>query len=261
MIKKSETDLSVDDYLGNYSAISDSAHLSLHSQRYNFACSFIKSADTVLDMGCGEGFGTDILAGKAKKAVGVDYHEMVVNQARQKYGTKRDNISFMSGDCYQLRFDSPFDVVCAFDLIEHLPDDVLFIKKMSEVLKKNGTLILSTPNKLIHMLQLGKIYEFHQKEYFHSEIIDLVKARFSNIEVYVQDPGSLYDSVGLDTILKYRLSARLPISLKKHIKSLARLIGTGKGAAEERQHRIIKPVSGTDLVTCSDFVIIARNGQ
>lgn len=261
MIKKNEPELSVDDYLGNYSAISDSAHLSLHSQRYNFACSHIKASDTVLDMGCGEGFGTDILAGKAKKAVGVDYHEMVVNQARKKYGAKKNNISFMSGDCYQLKFDSPFDVVCAFDLIEHLPDDALFIKKMSEVMKKNGTLILSTPNKLIHMLQLGKIYEFHQKEYFHSEIIDLVRTCFSNIEVYVQDPGSLYESVGLDTILKYRISARLPISLKKHLKSLSRLIGTGKGETEDRHHQIVMPKNDTDLVTCSDFVIIARNGQ
>ncbi|MFZ4499969.1 MAG: class I SAM-dependent methyltransferase [Minisyncoccia bacterium] len=117
-----------------------------HLKRYQFASSHIESGETVGDFACGTGYGSVILAQKAKSVVGADIDKRVIANITQKYHTIK-NLSFKEADLLKLNFKEEFDCIVSFETIEHFVEDdintVLTIFNTS--LKKGGRLILSTP--------------------------------------------------------------------------------------------------------------------
>lgn len=96
----------------------------------------------VLDLGCGWGFWVDKIRSEDKFVVGIDIRDIF----------DRDRIShnsrFILADAMGLPFkNDSFDCVVSFDCLEHLADDLSSLKELKRVLKKNGTLLLTTPNR------------------------------------------------------------------------------------------------------------------
>jgi 2-polyprenyl-3-methyl-5-hydroxy-6-metoxy-1,4-benzoquinol methylase len=91
-----------------------------HFCAYNFAKDFVKGKE-VLDIGCGEGYGSSFMAGYAKKVLGIDYNETVIDYARDKYS--KPGLNFLVLDINNLdTLDKKFDVICSFQNIEHIRD-------------------------------------------------------------------------------------------------------------------------------------------
>ncbi|MCP3677122.1 MAG: class I SAM-dependent methyltransferase, partial [Deltaproteobacteria bacterium] len=89
-----------------------------HLHRYAYAAQFVKGK-RVLDLACGEGYGSSILAEDAAEVVGIDRDERVIGHAASKYN--RHNLSFKPGNIEDIPFDSDeFDVVVCFEAIEHI---------------------------------------------------------------------------------------------------------------------------------------------
>lgn len=115
---------------------------------YEFAAGYA-SDRTVLDCGAGEGYGPAFLSSTAECVVGLDYAAEAVQYAGRKYGRDRPNLRFVQGDASRLPFaDDSFDVVCCFQVLEHLDDGPGFLFESRRVLKPGGRLILTTPNRL-----------------------------------------------------------------------------------------------------------------
>jgi ubiquinone/menaquinone biosynthesis C-methylase UbiE len=104
----------------------------------------VSADDTILDVGCGEGIITAILATKNKYIIGCDYAQEALSKAKKKH----PHIEFLYSNSTNLRFKNEiFSKVVFSDLAEHLMP-VQFIKSLNEirrVLRKGGTLILTTP--------------------------------------------------------------------------------------------------------------------
>jgi 2-polyprenyl-3-methyl-5-hydroxy-6-metoxy-1,4-benzoquinol methylase len=99
----------------------------------------------VLDAGCGVGYGSQILhdAG-AEDVVAVDISPEVVEAARTRVSPE---ITVEQGDLHRLRLpDGRFDLVVAFEVIEHVPDPEAVIRELARVLAWGGILVVSTPN-------------------------------------------------------------------------------------------------------------------
>jgi len=152
-----------------------------HVIRYLFSSQFIKSK-TVLDAGCGTGYGSYILAqNKAKKVVGIDNSKEAIEYCKNNYQSK--NLEFKIGDCEELNFsDSSFDVVASFELIEHLKKPESFLSGVKRILKKDGIFITSTPNKLTYNTE----NPFHYKEYTENEFKETLKIYFSEVSIFCQ---------------------------------------------------------------------------
>jgi len=154
--------------------------------RYRFAAKFLKKGMKVLDIGCGTGYGTATLAkeGNVVNAVGVDSDQEAVKFAQTRFGKR---VRFTLGNAENLKFpDESFEIVCAFETIEHLdhPKKILF--EVKRVLKRGGKLILSTPNKVIHSPG-GKILSpYHKREYNQVEFSNILKEFFSKVEFFGQ---------------------------------------------------------------------------
>lgn len=98
-----------------------------------------KSKD-ILDVGCGTGLYTELFCINSNRITGLDLQKLV-DQAKIHF-------KFVKGDALKMPFaDSLFDAVVSFDVIEHLSDDHLFLRECYRVLKKEGRLIIGTPNR------------------------------------------------------------------------------------------------------------------
>ncbi|MEN6473770.1 MAG: glycosyltransferase [Syntrophaceae bacterium] len=114
-----------------------------HWERYQSALSGIEGK-RVLDVACGAGYGSRLLAEKALSVVGVDVSDEAIRYCRAQY--RRENLEFRQCDACNLDFtEQSFDVAVSFETIEHLADDGAFLRGIARVLADDGTLIISTP--------------------------------------------------------------------------------------------------------------------
>ena len=150
-----------------------------HLARYLVAVQLAESR-IVLDAACGEGYGTDLLAGAgARSAVGVDVDERTVAHARAKYPAAE----FVEADVRQLPFeDGAFELVVSFETIEHVSDPESVLDELRRVLTDDGLLLISTPNKHRYLVD----NEFHRREFEHEEFVNILGARFPKVEVLLQ---------------------------------------------------------------------------
>ena len=144
-----------------------------HLHRYYFAKKFVNKK-SVLDLACGEGYGSDILATSAKEVVGVDINREIILHAQKKY--QKNNLTFLEGNLLKLPFtgDQKFDVVVCFEALEHVKEQSKVLDEIKKYLKKDGTLIISTPNKDTYKKNLD-LEDFHQKELTKKEFLNLLK--------------------------------------------------------------------------------------
>ena len=152
-----------------------------HLIRYLMATQFAKD-NTILDIGCGVGYGCWILKKFGAKSVkGIDYSKETINYAKKKYRMK--DISFEVGDAENLLINTEkFDLLVAYELIEHLKNQKKFLGGVKANLKEKGIFIVSTPNKNTYQ---GK-NPFHINELTPNEFESLLKPFFKYVYLFDQ---------------------------------------------------------------------------
>jgi SAM-dependent methyltransferase len=156
--------------------------LALHLKRYEFARRWCESAE-VLDAACGVGYGSAHLAETARSVVGIDRSAEALAHARSAYALP--NVEFVEGDLLALPFPyGAFDVVCAFEVIEHLDDQRAFLREVARVLGENGTLLVSTPR--VERTNREPANPFHRIELSPGDFEALLRERFGEVELYGQ---------------------------------------------------------------------------
>src|SRR5271156_1408333 len=136
----------------------------------------------VLEAGCGEGYGADLIAGIARRVVAVDYDEAAVAHVRSRYA----RVQVMQANLAQLPLpDASVDVVVNFQVIEHLWDQAQFVSECARVLRPSGVLMVSTPNRIT--FSPGRdtpINPFHTRELNADELSELlVDAGFASVSM------------------------------------------------------------------------------
>lgn len=104
------------------------------------------SGKKVLDIGCGDGFLELYLKKNFKEVHGIDINEVDLAVAKKINPEKR--VSFTKASATKLPFKKDFfDAVVCTDVIEHIKEDKKVISEIRRVLKKNGTLVITTLDK------------------------------------------------------------------------------------------------------------------
>ncbi|MBN1526156.1 MAG: methyltransferase domain-containing protein [Candidatus Omnitrophica bacterium] len=159
-----------------------------HVARYGFACRFVRKGCVGLDIACGSGYGTDMLAKKdASKWCGVDVSPEAIAYAAAHYRDER--LEFLRSDALELKFPpASFDMIVSFETIEHFERSKAeqFLRSISGLLKEGGSFIISCPNRDTYPKGYAK-NPFHLHEYSFGEISGLLKKYFSRIDVYCQE--------------------------------------------------------------------------
>lgn len=136
----------------------------------------------VLEAGCGEGYGADLIAGVARRVIAVDYDEAAVAHVRSRY----PRVDVMQANLAQLPLpDASVDIVVNFQVIEHLWDQTQFVVECARVLRPSGLLLMSTPNRIT--FSPGRdtpINPFHTRELNAAELTRLlVDGGFTDVSV------------------------------------------------------------------------------
>lgn len=151
-----------------------------HYHRYALVLDAIKGK-AVLDVACGEGYGSFIMAAAAHSVVGVDISDEAVQHALSTY--QKQNLTYTQGSATLLKFpDASFDVVVSFETIEHLAEQEEMVSELRRVLRPNGILIISSPNRPIYTEESGEHNEFHVKELDYQEFDTLLRSQFQKVE-------------------------------------------------------------------------------
>ena len=151
-----------------------------HVYRYRFALGFARGR-TILDIACGEGYGTAALATVAHSAIGVDISAETVEHARTRY---KIDTRLGSAEAIPIT-DGAAEVVVSFETIEHLQSPAVFIRECHRVLAPGGQLIISTPNREVYSSG-GHHNEFHVKEMSEEEFADVLSPHFTPTGWYSQ---------------------------------------------------------------------------
>jgi len=133
----------------------------------------------VIDMACGEGYGTGVLASRAARVVGVDANPEAYEHARLKYS--RPGVRF-ERDLVD-RFAEPCDAVVFLQTIEHVEDPEAVLAHFRGMLRPAGVVYVSTPNLLTLAPEGAEKSDnpWHVKEYRAEEFRDLCESVFESV--------------------------------------------------------------------------------
>jgi SAM-dependent methyltransferase len=177
-----------------------------HYERYNFATE-LSRGKSVLDIACGVGYaGPMFIQAGATRYDGVDLNPELQAYAERTYGGT--NIAYHTGDIRTVTLGRQFDLIVCFETIEHLPGYREALANLYRMLKDDGTLLISSPNRPITSPAAKKISdkpanEFHTQEFTPSELQnELVLAGFRSQDIYGQRQRYVFSSQFLNRITK-----------------------------------------------------------
>ncbi|HXB71824.1 MAG TPA: methyltransferase domain-containing protein [Candidatus Acidoferrales bacterium] len=192
--------------------------LNEHLARYAFAVRLARGK-RVLDAGCGAGYGSAELAQAAESVIGVDIAAEAIEFAQANY--RQPNLRFEQASCSALPFaGASFDLVVAFEVIEHLEDWRGFLQEACRVLAPAGQLIVSTPNKLYYTASRGihganpfHVHEFDFEE-FHAEL----KAVFPYVSMFLENhvEGVTFHPQDAGNTVDARVDSGTPVPGESH---------------------------------------------
>lgn len=206
----------------------------------------------VLDAGCGEGFGTVLLAETARSVTGIDYAAPPIAVASAAYADRR-NLTFQQLDVRELpKLGRRFGFVTNFQVIEHLVDPMPFLEAVKDVLASDGTFMVTTPNRLMSASE----NPVHVHEYVAEEFRALLARVFYRValaSVLGNEKVRAFDEerarqvrrlLRLDPLGVRRL---LPTSLERFI--FAQLSGVVR-------RRVAQTAAVTTTIVTADFTVV-----
>lgn len=149
-----------------------------HLARYRLAAQVAKNRK-VLDVACGEGYGSALLAGAGPESVtGVDIDPDTVEHVRAVH-----RVEAKVADIRELPFaDGAFDLVVSFETIEHVEEPERALDELARVRADGGLLLISTPVAGQYKVD----NEFHVREFGHNEFVAMLEARFPSVGLLYQ---------------------------------------------------------------------------
>ena len=119
-----------------------------HLHRYAWCARLVEGKD-VLDIACGEGYGSAMLARRARSVRGVDIAGDAVAHANATYQGIH-GLEFMRGNAAEIPLaDNSVDVVVSFETIEHHDRHQEMLSEIRRVLRSDGLLVISSPNRAV----------------------------------------------------------------------------------------------------------------
>lgn len=155
-----------------------------HIHRYRFASQLVQGMD-VLDIASGEGYGSAFLASFARHVTGVDIAQDAITHASLKY--RAENLKYIQGSCADIPLgDHTVDIVVSFETIEHHAEHEAMMAEIKRVLRPDGILVISTPDRFEYSDRNSFHNPFHVKELYLDGFRDLISTYFAEHTLFAQ---------------------------------------------------------------------------
>ncbi len=168
---------------GKFGSLGEYCLALMHRRDYEDAAG-MAGGKKVLDLGCNNGYGTSIIAGKATEVVGLDVSPQATELARERYGAP--STEFITFDGLRIPFpDDSFGLVVSLQVIEHVMDAGAYLREIIRVLAPGGRVMFTTPNAVIR-LDPGMVpwNSYHVREYTPEQLRAELERYFSRVKLY-----------------------------------------------------------------------------
>ena len=235
-------------------------------KRYQFCCCLLKPHHQFLDISCGTGYGSLLLARYAKKVIGVDVDPDLILTHQKQNCNPKITFKLTKPETLDSSLINKFDVIVSLETIEHCLNQKLFLTHLKHYVKQNGTIIISTPNNYRRLHPPTNRY--HHREYHVLDLFGVLKKLFSYSSIHIYGQGQTSYSNNppipnpqpLEYLVKYLFSAIYNFDLRythllEHINHLSvyQKIGHLQGYSDD----LIYPIDPTSFFhpTTAIFVI------
>lgn len=203
----------------------------------------------VIDMACGEGYGSDVLARRASSVVGVDANPDAHEHARLRY--RRENLRF-ARDLVET-FREPADAVVFLQTIEHVQDAPAVLSHFRSLVGDDGVAYVSTPNVLTLAPKGAERSDnpWHVHEYKASEYEQMCRGVFCHVEMY-----GLFHARKLRA---HELALRLGWDAVHSRLRLTKPFYDRFTPAISARDFVLRPASRCDLDRALDFLAVCRS--
>lgn len=189
-----------------------------HLARYLFAARLARNK-RVLDLACGCGYGCACLAETARAVTGVDIAPEAVEYARARYGAA--NVAFEVAPVTEVPLpDASFDLITAFEVIEHVEDWRRMLAEARRLLAPGGQFVVSTPNRdyYAESRKAAGPNPFHAREFSFGEFQEALAAFFPHVSMFVQNhaPAVLFQPLKPASGADVRLESGAPDAEASH---------------------------------------------
>ena len=227
-----------------------------------------KVAGTVVEIGCGDGRGIEMLAPKCKRYIALDKNTDEI----KKRAAAHPNLEIIEATIPPIReiADNTADVMISFQVIEHILNDALFLEEIFRILKPGGKAYLTTPNIKMTLSR----NPWHIREYTAGELTLLAGAIFDKVEMkgiagnervmeyYEQNKRSVEKITRFDVL---NLQHRLPSSLLKVPYELLNRLNRNRLQSQDSQ--LVKGLSHEDYLVSTNpdesldlFLVASKEG-
>ena len=154
----------------------------LHRKAYEHAAE-IASGKSLLDWGCNDGYGMELMRPFVAQIAGLDSAETAILAAHRRLPDLHSSIRLYDGKGLPFPPGS-FDVITSFQVIEHISDLKTYLLHILEALKSGGIAIFTTPNRKLRLNPGDRPWNpYHVREFAPSDLIELLAQSFSKVEL------------------------------------------------------------------------------
>ncbi len=236
-----------------------------HFFAYDLVFNRLDASCWVLEIGSGEGYGSGYLSAKTAMTVAIDLSFDALRHTMENYKGIRpckalgENLPFASNS---------FDAVIAFQVIEHSVASMKFLKEIHRVLKMDGKLFLTTPNRKLRLWPLQKPWNaYHVHEYSGRELNRIIKNVFSKCTIH----GTMAPSEWMEFEKKRAKNSPMKVLRGKCMRIIKKsLMQFGFNHCSPHQNKIYnEPASieqkdfhlSPDIDGCLDFFVEAQKSK
>jgi 2-polyprenyl-3-methyl-5-hydroxy-6-metoxy-1,4-benzoquinol methylase len=172
-------------------------HLGMVIARYRAAAELIGDAESVIEIGCGEGIGAGILGHGRESYIGIDTDAEAIQDAISLHvsGFGAGTVTmFSTRDVLDSTRLPLVDAVVALDVIEHIPSELteVFLGAAVEALRKYGVLVIGTPSKSFDHLASPQSATGHINTFTHDRLKALMARHFHTVQMFGMQDTALH---------------------------------------------------------------------
>lgn len=169
----------------SYSLLNDPKHMCFVLSRYKFCSKMIEGKESILEIGCGDGFGIPIIAQNVKYVLGIDVDDRLISGNRERL-KKINNIEFQKIDICETIPNKIFDVIFSIDVLEHLDPHIEneFMNNSCKCLNDDGICIIGTPNITAKQYATSRSDIQHINLKSHETLRKLMGHYFKNVFIF-----------------------------------------------------------------------------